>query len=314
VSFFGGGTDYPSYYRENPGAVLATTIDKYCYLICRELPPYFEHKYNITYSELERPQTVDEIRHPSIRETIKFVGLNCGLDVRHAGDLPARAGMGTSSSFTVGLLNALYAIKGEVFTKSKLAHDAIYIEQEMTHDNVGSQDQTLAAYGGFNRVTFNGDKITVDPVHSDYIDNLESHCMVFFTGLSRTASLIAAEQIKNTSTNSRQLRVMYETVNAGMQYLIDGNIEYFGKLLLESWKLKKSLTSLITTEYIDFLFNKAINAGAIGGKLLGAGGGGFLLFIVKPENQARVKKELNTLLHVPIKFEHLGSQIVYRGD
>ena len=315
ISFFGGGTDYPIWYRENGGAVLATTIDKYCYLTCRYLPPFFEHKSRIVYSKTELVKDIDEIQHPSVRETLRFLNIREGVEIHHDGDLPARTGLGSSSSFTVGLLHALYALKGVMPSKRQLAFEAIHIEQEMIKENVGSQDQTLAAFGGFNRVDFSGEhNLRIRPISLSYdrLEQLQNHLMLFFTGFSRTASEIAGEQIKKTPRRKEELSAMYQLVDEAIN-ILSGNhdIAEFGKLLHETWQLKRSLTDKISTSQIDDIYAAALSAGAIGGKLLGAGGGGFILFFVKPELQPKVKAKLNHLLYVPFRFENSGSQIIF---
>ena len=315
ISFFGGGTDYPVWYRENGGAVLATTIDKYCYLTCRYLPPFFEHKSRIVYSKTEHVKDIDEIQHPSVRETLRFLNIREGVEIHHDGDLPARTGLGSSSSFTVGLLHALYALKGVMPSKRQLAIEAIHIEQEMIKENVGSQDQTLAAFGGFNRVDFSGEhnlQIRAIILSYDRLEQLQNHLMLFFTGFSRTASEIAGEQIKKTPHKKEELSTMYQMVDEAIN-ILSGNhdISEFGKLLHETWQIKRSLTDKISTSQIDDIYATALSAGAIGGKLLGAGGGGFMLFFVKPELQPKVKAKLNHLLHVPFRFETTGSQIIF---
>jgi D-glycero-alpha-D-manno-heptose-7-phosphate kinase len=315
ISFFGGGTDYPVWYRENGGAVLATTIDKYCYITCRYLPPFFEHTHRIVYSQTELVRDVSEIRHPAVREALKYMGVSKGLEIHHDGDLPARAGLGTSSAFTVGLIHALYTLKGAIATKMQLATDSIHIEQDTLKENVGSQDQVMAAFGGLNRVEFNGDgnidvkRIATTPQR---LDLLKNHLMLFFSGFSRTASEIAAEQIKQTPSKKQELKEMYRMVDEAMNIICGNNdLEDFGKLLHQSWQLKRSLTDKISNPYTDFLYETAIKAGATGGKLLGAGGGGFILFFVKPEFQSRVKEVLGNLLYVPFGLENTGSQIIF---
>lgn len=315
ISFFGGGTDYPVWYRENGGAVLGTTIDKYCYITCRYLPPFFEHKHRIVYSLAELVQDIDEIRHPSVRETLRFMGITEGVEIHHDGDLPARTGLGSSSAFTVGLLHALYALKGIMPTKMQLARDAIYVEQELIKENVGSQDQTLAAFGGLKHVFFNGEHdVQVEPVvmKPGRLESLQSHLMLFFTGFSRTASQIAEEQIKETPKKKNELSEMHRMVDAAIDILNgDDDIYKFGELLHQGWQLKRSLSSKISTPYIDYLYDTAIGHGATGGKILGAGGAGFILFFVKPELQQKVKENLSGLLHVPFRFENSGSQIIF---
>ena len=316
ISFFGGGTDYPVWYKENRGAVLGTTINKYCYITCRYLPPFFEHKHRIIYALMEQVQDIDEIRHPSVRETLKFIGITEGMEIHHDGDLPARTGLGSSSSFTVGLLHALYALKGMMPSKMQLALDAIHIEQERIKENVGSQDQTLAAFGGLNRIDFSGEHpIQVRPItlNRKRLELLQNHLMLVFTGFPRTASQIAGEQIKETPNKKRELNEMYHMVDEAINILNgDNDLQDFGKLLHESWQLKRSLTNKISTPYVDYAYDAAIGAGATGGKILGAGGGGFALFFVRPELQTKVKESLRGLLHVPFRFENLGSRIIFK--
>ncbi len=315
MSFFGGGTDYPVWYRENGGAVLGTTIDKYCYITCRCLPPFFAHKHRIVYSQIELVRDINEIHHPAVREVLRFMGISDGVEIHHDGDLPARTGLGSSSSFTVGLLHALYALKGAMPSKMQLAKDAIRIEQGVLKENVGCQDQVLSAFGGFCRIDFSGDqnidikRITISPQR---LESLQSHLMLFFTGLSRTASEVAEEQIKQTPNKKKELAEMLRMVDEAINILNgDNDLLEFGRLLHENWQLKRSLTNKITTPYTDFLYEKAINTGATGGKLLGAGGGGFMLFFVRPELQAKVSEALNGTLPVPFRFESSGSQIIF---
>lgn len=316
ISFFGGGTDYPVWYREHGGAVLATSIDKYCYITLRYLPPFFDHKHRIVYSRTEVVQDISDIVHPSVRETFKFMNVDRGIELHHDGDLPARTGLGSSSAFTVGLLNALYALKGEMVTKRRLALEAIHIEQDLIKENVGSQDQTTAAFGGFNKIEFGGNEhIQVKPVTltSKKFQLLQDHLMLFFTGFSRTASEIAGEQIRKTPDRRKELKRMFEMVDEAVSILNggDSDITDFGRLMNEAWMIKRSLTDKITTSQIDQIYESALQAGALGGKLLGAGGGGFILFFVEPDYQLKVREKLKNLLYVPFKFENLGSQIIY---
>ncbi len=317
ISFFGGGTDYPVWYRENEGAVLATTIDKYCYITCRYLPPFFEHKYRIVYSEIEGVKEISEIKHPSARVTLQFMNITDGVEIHYDGDLPARTGLGSSSSFTVGLLHVLYALKGVMPTKTQLAQDAINIEQNIITENVGSQDQILASFGGFNKITFNANNsFHVNPiiVSNDKLQQLQNHLMFYFTGFSRYASDIAKSQIENTGNGNgrHELWIMRQMVDEAITILNNGkrDIVEFGKLLHESWKLKKSLSDKITTPQIDMIYESAMGAGAIGGKLIGAGGGGFILIFAKPEDQPKIKEKLKGILLVPFSFENYGSQII----
>jgi len=316
ISFFGGGTDYPVWYREYKGAVLATSINKYCYITLRYLPPFFDHKYRIVYSKQETVKNISEIQHPSARETLRFINLDRGVEIHHDGDLPARTGLGSSSAFTVGLLNALYALKGKMITKRKLALEAIHIEQDRIKENVGSQDQTITTFGGFNKIEFGGEQhIQVQPItlNSEKNQLFQDHLMLFFTGFARTASQIAGEQIEKTPEKKNELNRIFEMVDEAISILNSNSsdITDLGRLMHETWMIKRSLTNKITTPPIDKIYETAMKAGALGGKLLGAGGGGFILFFVKPELQPKVKEKLKNLLYVPFKFENLGSQIIY---
>lgn len=315
ISFFGGGTDYPVWFEENGGAVLATTFDKYSYISCRQLPPFFDHKHRIAYSSIERVNSLEEINHPSVRETLRFMRIEGGLEIHHDADLPARTGLGSSSSFTVGLLNALYALNGRMPSKEELAKTAIYIEQDLIKENVGSQDQTLAAYGGFNYVEFKPNReIVVKPVTltMERSQLFNDHLMLFFTGFSRTASEIAKTQIKNTRQKTAQLKRMKQMVEEGLAILCsDHDLNDFGELLHEGWQLKRSLSDKISNQAIDNLYEVARSAGAVGGKLLGAGGGGFLLIFAHPKEQPAIREKLKNLLYVPFKLESTGSQIIF---
>ena len=314
ISFFGGGTDYAIWYKENGGAVLATTIDKYCYISCRYLPPFFDHMHRIVYSRIENVKNNDEIQHPAVKATFQFMRIREGLEIHHDGDLPARAGLGSSSSFTVGLLNALYALKGQMVTKLQLAKEAIHIEQNIIKENVGSQDQLLAAIGGFNKVDFTKEedfKITPVTISREKLNLLQDHLMFYFTGLSRFATEIAKEQIENTHKKKRELTIMHQMVDEALRILNSNtDIIDFGKLLHESWNLKRCLSDKISNPQIDDMYEAAKDAGAIGGKLLGAGGGGFMLLFARPGDQPLIKKRLNKFLKVPFRFENHGSQIV----
>ncbi len=314
VSFFGGGTDYPGWFEKHKGAVLATTIDKYCYITCRYLPPFFEHKSRIIYSKTEHVQRHSEIKHPAVREVLKFLKIEQGIEIHHDGDLPARTGLGSSSSFTVGLLNSLYALKGVMPTDEQLAREAITIEQEMCKENVGCQDQTLAAYGGFNYIEFGGQhhlRVRKVTANKQTVQDLQNHLMMFFSGFSRTASQIAAHQVKNIANKQKELKSIYDLTQEALKILQSKDMRAFGKLLHESWQLKRTLSDKITTPHIDEIYNTARKAGAIGGKLLGAGGGGFVLLFVPPEKQQNVRQKLRRFLEVPFKFETLGSQIIF---
>ncbi|MSM40310.1 MAG: kinase [Geobacter sp.] len=315
ISFFGGGTDYPGWYQKHGGAVLATTIDKYCYITCRYLPPFFEHRNRIVYSRIESCLSIDEIQHPAVREVLRFLKINRGIEIHHDGDLPARSGMGSSSAFTVGLLNALYALKGYMPTKQQLAIESIYIEQEMIKETVGSQDQALAAYGGFNHIQFlqNGE-ISVRPVimTAERVRELNSHLMLFYTGIKRTAADVADSYVHDLESKRRQLRIMKDLVDESLSLLNGGSdLAGFGDLMHEAWQAKRSLSTSVSNGDVDQMYEAARSAGAIGGKITGAGGGGFLLLFVPPSQQVAVRKKLDKLIHVPFAFDSSGSQIVY---
>lgn len=314
ISFFGGGTDYPVWYKENRGKVLSTAINKYCYINCRYLPPYFDYKFRIRYSIREETMSVSEIKHPSVRACLEFLGIEKGVEVVHTGDIPALSGIGSSSAFTVGLLHSLYALKGNIVTKRQLAREAIHIEQNILKENVGSQDQVACTFGGFNLIEFGGEKeFFVYPVtiNNGKLNLLQENLMLFFTGFTRHASDIAGEQIKETPKKARELNSMVDIVDEAINVLNNStnDLRDFGRLLHESWKIKKSLTDRISTSKIDEMYQTAMAAGALGGKLLGAGGGGFILFFVPPENQAKLRVALKQLLFVPFRFESLGTQV-----
>ncbi len=319
ISFFGGGTDYPVWYENyGGGEVLSVTINKYCYLSCRRLPPFFNHQSKVVWSKIELVKNVDEIQHPAVKEVLKHVGLHeQGMEIHYNADLPARSGLGSSSAFTVGLLNALYALDGKVAGKRKLALDAIHIEQKRIGESVGSQDQVAAAFGGLNKITFGGaEHVAVQPItiSAARMRELESHCMLFFTGLSRDAASIAAVQIQNTHNKQAELTKMRAMVGHAIDILGNGkDLRDFGALLHEGWQLKRGLTSVISNDHIDVSYAKARHAGAIGGKLLGAGGGGFILVFAAPEKHADIRKAMGGLLEIPFHFDHLGTQIIYHG-
>lgn len=296
--------------------MLSTAINKYSYITCRYLPPFFDYKYRIRYYRREEARTIDEIQHPSVRECLRFLDLDKGVDIVHYGDLPAQSGLGSSSTFTVGLLHALSALKHEMWTKRELAVNAIQIEQNRIGESVGSQDQTAAAFGGLNRIEFGGvHEIAVSPIilHPSRMERLEQHLMLFFTGFSRTASHVAEEQIKQIPEKKDDLRKMMQLVGeaTGILQAKEDRLDDFGILLHEQWLIKQGMSSRISNGDIDAMYQAGLKAGALGGKLLGAGGGGFMLFFVRPELQEQVKKALRHLLYVPARFDHLGSQIIY---
>jgi D-glycero-alpha-D-manno-heptose-7-phosphate kinase len=315
ISFFGGGTDYPVWYREYGGAVLATTINKCCYITCRRLPPFFEYHSRVSYSRVENVLRNEEIEHPSVRSCLKFLGIDEGLEIHHVADLPARTGLGTSSAFTVGLLLGLYALQDRMRDKHALAADAIHVEQDVLQETVGAQDQVSAAYGGFNRINFQVDgSIEVKRVLAppNRLAELEQHLALYFTGFSRTASEIAQEQVRLTSQRKRELDTMLQFVDEA-EFIVTNSgrsLDEFGRLLHEGWQIKRSLTQKITNPQIDEIYEAGLSAGALGGKLLGAGGGGFMLFYVPPEKRQALRERLKKLLCVPFSFSNRGSHVV----
>ena len=316
ISFFGGGTDYPDWYLENGGDVLVATIDKYCYLTCRYLPPFFDHKIRIVYSAIELCKNVNEIKHPAVREVLKFLAIETGgLEIHHEGDLPARSGIGSSSSFTVGLLNALYALQGKMIGKHQLTTESIHIEQDLIKELVGSQDQAATAYGGINHISFSPcGEIVVRPLTltQERVNELNAHLMLFFTGVKRTAEKVAESYVNNLEQKKKQLSLMKEMVREAVAILnSNSNICDYGKLLHEAWMAKQMLSPLVSNFHVDAFYETARATGAIGGKLLGAGGGGFIMLFVQPEFQNKMREKLGKFLHVPFNFEFNGSQIIF---
>ncbi len=316
MSFFGGGTDYPIWYEKHGGRVISATINKYCFITVRYLPPFFKYKHRIRYYKHEEAQTLDEIEHPSVRECAKYLGIERGIEIVHNADLPAQSGLGSSSTFTVGLLNALYALQNYMPTKRELAVKAIHIEQDLIGESVGSQDQVAASFGGLNRILFDSSKnIDVESIiiPSKRLAELQGNLMLFFTGFARTASKIAKKQIEITNQKENELNNMLEICDEGFKQLTDPNqsLDGFGLLLNEQWKVKRSLTNIITNKEINEIYDAGISAGALGGKLLGAGGGGFMLFYVPKEKQESVRKVLKSKLYVPFRFDSTGSKIIY---
>ena len=303
VSLFGGGTDYPDWFLENGGSVIGMTIDKYCYLSVRYLPPFFKHKHRIVWSRIELVDDINEIEHPAVRTILKEKQFNTGLEIAYNADLPARSGLGTSSSFSVGLINALNALNGQMSSKKELADEAIRIEQEIMLESVGSQDQVWAAYGGFNRISFNSDgSYEVSPilVTKKQRKELLGSFMLFFTGFSRYSGKLAERQIANFKNKNKELNLINDFTNDATKILQEntGIVTNLGHLMHEGWQIKRELAEGVSTPEIDEIYDAGIEAGATGGKLLGAGGGGFMLFIVQPENQTAVRNRLKKFIHV----------------
>ena len=315
ISFFGGGTDYPDWYLPNGGSVLSTTIDKYCYLTVRYLPDVFEEKHRFVYSKIEQCIDNKSIGHPGIRECLKYLNFEKGLEIFHQGDLPARSGMATSSAFVVGLLSALYGLMGIYKNKTQIYEESIYIEQKLMNENVGSQDQVSTAMGGLNFIEFNkGGNINVNPIPlSDYrIKLLNKNLHLFYTGIQRNSNKFAKLYTSNISKNRRQLRMLKQFVDEGIDILCSNkNLDEFGYLLHENWLIKQSISEGISESAINNMYKTALSAGAKGGKLLGAGGGGFLLLYIKPEDLGNVKEALSAYKYIPFAMENDGTKIIY---
>lgn len=314
MSFFGGGTDMESYFRENGGAVLSTTFDKYCYVNVRHLPRFFNYSSELSYFKTERVTSINDIEHPAIRNAMKILDIH-EIRLTYEADLPARSGLGTSSSFAVGMLNAFYALKGKYADKKKLADEAIYLERELCQEAGGWQDQIAASFGGFNRINFDADGYEVLPIiiSPERKRQLNQNLLMFFTGFTRFSSDVQKANKKSGIDRNVQLREMYSLVDEAEKILADKhiNLDDFGRLLDYNWKLKRQTGSAVSTEHIDELYKKGIDAGALGGKLLGAGGGGFLVFYVQPEHQESVKWAMRDLLHIPFEFEKGGTRVIH---
>ena len=313
MSFFGGGTDFPDFYREHGGAVISTTFDKYCYVNVRHLPRFFDYSTELSYARTERVKRVEDIEHPAIREAMKHLDMH-EIRLTYEADLPARSGLGPSSSFAVGMLNAFYALKGKYADKRKLADDAIFLERVLCNESGGVQDQIAASFGGMNRINFNAEGYTVNPViiSPERKKLLNRNLMLFFTGFSRFSSDIQVAAEKNLKNKQSQLLEMLSLVDDAEKVLTSKtDLEEFGRLLDYTWRLKRGITDKVSTDSIDAVYSRALQAGAIGGKLLGAGGGGFLLFYVDPDKQESVRKALENLLYVPFEFENGGTRVIH---
>ncbi len=322
LSFFGGGTDYPTWYQNNGGLVVAAAFSKYCYISVRKLPPFFDHKTRIVYSQTEAVKTHAEIRHPAIRSCLLYKGVEEGLEIHHDGDLPARSGIGSSSSFTVGFLMALDALQSRMVSKKRLAAEAIHVEQKVAKENVGIQDQIMATYGGMQLIDIPvGGEYTVRPIllASNYKAELESHVMIAFSGLTRIASNTAKSQIQKMEQGQldSQLNEMMSIAREGLAcFEKSASMKSIGSLLQRSWELKRSLSDDVSNEAIDAIYSRAIAAGAYGGRLLGAGGGGFLMFVAPPEMHERIKTALEDLVKVwvPFGFDQEGAKVILCSD
>ena len=314
MSFFGGGTDIESFFKKYGGAVISTTFDKYCYVNVRHLPRFFDYTTEISYSRTERVTDIQDIKHPAVRNAMEMLDMH-ELRLTYEADLPARSGLGTSSSFAVGMLNVFYALKGKYADKKKLADEAIYLERKLCQEMGGWQDQIAAAYGGLNRINFNADGYEVKPIiiSPERKKRLNNNLLMFFTGFTRFSSEVQKQNAMGKEDKVVQLREMLSLVDDAEQVLTDKNtdLDEFGKLLDHTWRLKRQTGSAVSTENIDLLYEKGIKAGALGGKLLGAGGGGFLVFYVQPEQQEAVKQAMNNLMYIPFEFEDGGTRVIH---
>lgn len=315
MSFFGGGTDMPDFFQEHGGAVISTTFDKYCYVNVRHLPPFFNYSTELTYSQIERVTNNAQIDHPAIRYAMQMLDMH-DIRLTYEGDLPARSGLGTSSSFAVGMLNAFYALKGKYADKKTLAQDAIRLERVLCNEAGGWQDQIAAAYGNLNRINFTADGFNVQPViiGPERKRQLNDNLMMFFTGFTRFSSDV--QRAANTSTDAERiarLKEMLLLVDDAERVLTDktSDLDDFGRLLDVTWQLKRGKSEVVSTNEIDALYQKGIKAGALGGKLLGAGGGGFLVFYVQPEYQKAVREAMSDLLYIPFRFEEGGTRVIH---
>lgn len=314
MSFFGGGTDMESFFRENGGSVLSTTFDKYCYVNVRHLPRFFDYSTELSYSRTERVTAVEQIQHPAIRNAMKMLDMH-EIRLTYEADLPARSGLGTSSSFAVGMLNAFYALKGKYADKKRLADEAIYLERELCQEEGGWQDQIAASFGGFNRINFNAEGYEVLPViiSPERKKQLNQNLMMYFTGFTRFSSEIQKANAAGREDKTAQLKEMLSMVDEAEKILTDkeASLDEFGRMLDYTWKLKRQTGAAVSTNSIDALYAVGMNAGALGGKLLGAGGGGFLIFYVQPDKQEAVRKAMKDLMHIPFAFEDGGTRVIH---
>ncbi|MFR7855021.1 MAG: kinase, partial [Acutalibacteraceae bacterium] len=314
MSFFGGGTDMEEFFRQYGGAVLSTTFDKYCYVNVRHLPRFFDYTTELSYSKTERVTDIEDIEHPAIRNAMKMLDMH-EIRLTYEADLPARSGLGTSSSFAVGMLNAFYALKGKYVDKKRLADEAIYLERVLCAEAGGWQDQIAASFGGFNRINFNADGYEVMPViiSPERKRRLNDNLLMFFTGFTRFSSDVQKANRQGYHDKTAELKEMLSLVDDAERVLTDKttDLDDFGRLLDHTWKLKRQTGAAISTDSIDALYSKGIAAGALGGKLLGAGGGGFLVFYVKPEYRESVMKAMSDLLYIPFRFEDGGTRVIH---
>ena len=318
ISFFGGGTDYPEWYLKNGGEVISSTIEKFLYITCRNLPPFFSHKHRIVYSKVENVKKIENIKHNAVREALKIYKKKIknfnGLEIHYDGDLPARSGMGSSSTFVVGLINALNSLYNIRVSKKKLSKGSIYFEQKILKETVGSQDQIAASYGGFNSIKFNtNNSFSVTPIFKDFNDanKFSDNLILVFSGINRTAKFVAKTYVNKLSNKKEnEIKKIFEHVKLSKKFLKNKNFDDFGRLLHETWMIKKSLSNRVSTDLIDDIYKLGINSGALGGKLLGAGGGGFVLFYVRKNLKKEFFKKMRNYICLPVKFTTKGSTII----
>ena len=312
ISFFGGGSDYPEWYKKFGGSVLSTTIDKHIYISCRLLPQFFNHKYRIVWSKIENVKKINQIQHRSVKNLLKYNKVKSGLEIHYDGDLPAKSGMGSSSSFSVGLMQALLKLKKKKISQLDLAKKTIFFEQNIMKETVGSQDQIAASIGGFNKIKFlKNEKIVIKKITSKNLQKLNSNLLLLYTGIQRDAHTIANNYVhKLSNQKEKNIRKIIQYVNLGEQFIQSGNLDDFGRLLHETWMQKKELSSTISNDKIDQLYSQFIKNGALGGKLLGAGGGGFLLLYIKNTKKNFFLKKFKNIINIPFKFSDKGCEVI----
>ncbi len=313
ISFFGGGSDYPSWYNKNEGKVISTTINKHLYISCRYLPNFFKHKYRVAWSKIEETKSLNQIKHNAVREILKYMKNKKGLEIHYDGDLPARSGMGSSSCFVVGFLKAIYELQNKKISKEILSQKSIFLEQEVMKEAVGSQDQIAATFGGFNKISFKNQKFKVEGFSKKNLINLNENLLLIYTGIRRTAHFIAQSFIhKLQNEKKNDIRKIISFVDDAEKILKSNDIDDFGLLLNESWHYKKKLSSRISNRRINELYDLSLKNGALGGKLLGAGGGGFMLLYVKKENKKRLLKKIKNIVEIPFKFSNSGCETIFK--
>ena len=312
ISFFGGGSDYPQWYKKFGGSVLSTTIDKFIYISCRQLPPFFDHKYRVVWSKIENVKKIEQIQHLTVKKLLQQNKIKSGLEIHYDGDLPARSGMGSSSSFSVGLMSAFLKFQKKNISRMNLAKQTINFEQKIMKEVVGSQDQVAASVGGFNKIKFlKNEKIVVKKIISNNLIKLNSNLLLLYTGIQRNAASIANNYVyKLSNKKEKNIRNIIKKVDLGEKIIQSGNLDDFGILLNEMWLEKKNLSNLVSNNKIDELYNTCMENGAIGGKLLGAGGGGFMLIYIKDKKKKKLLTKLKNITNIPFKFSDKGCEVI----